>query len=122
MSDLSNTYEKASKKQKKGGWGSLRRSPPGEGTPSNTPSDAKKGRAKREYPTPGFVLTRITRSTGRSSYEIRQKVQVLEFSRLPCADGQPVAHRLTCDIASRVFVGRSTEVVRDISLMERFSM
>ena len=73
MSDLSNTYEKASKKQKKGGWGSLRRSPPGEGTPSNTPSDAKKGRAKREYPTPGFVLTRITGPTGRSSYEIRKK-------------------------------------------------
>lgn len=33
-----------------------------------------------------------------------------------------VAHRLTCDNASRMFVGRSTEVVRAFKLMERFLM
>ena len=33
------------KKQKKGGWGTLRRSPPGDDTSSDTPSEAKKGRA-----------------------------------------------------------------------------
>ena len=31
-----------------------------------------------------------------------------------------VAHRLTCGIASHIFVGRSTEVVRDFNLTERF--
>ena len=44
-----------------------------------------------------------------------KKVQVLGFSRLPCVNGQPVAHRLPCDIASRMFVGRITEVARDLS-------
>ena len=75
MSGLNNIYEKAFKKQKKGGWGSLRHSPPGEDTPSDTPSDAKKGRAKREYPHFG------------------------------------VARRQTCDRATHMFVGKSTEVV-----------
>ena len=46
-----------------------------------------KGKRGREYPQPSFTLRRITGSTARCSYEIRQKLAVLEYSRLVCADG-----------------------------------
>ena len=72
MSNLNNIYEWAFKNQTKVILGTLRRSPPRDNTPSDTASDARKGRPKRKYPTPGFVLTRIPGPTRRSPYEICQ--------------------------------------------------
>ncbi|CAM9625499.1 unnamed protein product [Pylaiella littoralis] len=108
MSGLSSIYEQAfapkkdkddstkdkaaaptTKKQKTGEWGFLQRSsPPGDKAP-----EVKKARDKRKYPTPSFTLTRVTGPSGRSSYELRQKVQVLDFSRLICDDGEAVGKR-----------------------------
>lgn len=96
MSGLNAIYEQAFKRQKKANdWGSLRRPPGGEeekdaDEPSN---ETKKGPLKRVYPEPNFSLTRVSGPTGRTSYEIRQKVQALEFSRLRCTDGAEVGKR-----------------------------
>lgn len=49
--------------------------------------------SSREYPKPLFELRRVVGPKGRSSYENRQKLQVLEFSRLICSDGRPVGNR-----------------------------
>ena len=60
-------------------------------TPHDTSFDNnRKGKRGREYPQPSFTLRRITGPTGRCSYAIRQKLAMLEYSRLMCADGQPV--------------------------------
>lgn len=47
----------------------------------------------REYPKPLFDLRRTVGPKGRASYDNRQKLQVLEFSRLICVDGKPVGKR-----------------------------
>ena len=92
MSGLNNIYEKQLKRHKKdSSRGSLR---PASVSCDDTSSDSNgKGRRGREYLQPLFTLRRITRPTGRCSYEIRQKLAVLEYRRLMCADGQPVGKR-----------------------------
>ena len=47
----------------------------------------------REYPKPLFELRRLVGPEGRATYEKHQKLQVLEYSRLNYADGQPVGNR-----------------------------
>ena len=97
MSGLNSIYEQAFKRQKKESeWGSLRRPSRGEEKEDGVDgsSDKKrKGPLKRVYPEPNFSLIRVTGPTGRSSYEIRQKIQALDFSRLRCPDGQLVGKR-----------------------------
>ena len=98
MSGLNSIYEQAFKRRKKeSDWGSLL-PPPREdkqGGGAGKPSTEKKGKgpAKRLYPTPSFSLTKVKGPSGRASYEIRQKLQVLDFSRLRCQDGQEVGKR-----------------------------
>ena len=92
MSGLNSIYEKPLKRHKKdSSRGSLR---PASVSYDDTSSDNNgKGRRGQEYLQPLFTLRRITGPTGRCSYEIRQKLAVLEYSRPMCADGQPVGKR-----------------------------
>ena len=92
MSGLNSIYEKQFKRHKKdSSWGSSR---PASVSCDDTSSDNNgKGKRGREYPQPSFTLRRIMGPTGRCSYEIRQKLAVLGYSRLMCTDGQPVGKR-----------------------------
>lgn len=47
----------------------------------------------RGYPEPLFELRRVIGPKGRATYENRQKLLVLDFSRLICGDGRPVGNR-----------------------------
>ena len=91
MSGLNSIYEQQFKKHKTNSdWGSLRPA-------SASGKSDNKGKGKkppREYPQPLFTLRRIKgESSRRSSYEIPQKLKVLEYSRLVCADGNVVGNR-----------------------------
>ena len=92
MSGLNSIYEKQFERHKEdSSCGRLR--PASVGCDGTSSGNNGKGKRGREYPQPSFTLRRITGPTGRCTYEIRQKLAVLEYSRLICADGQPVGKR-----------------------------
>lgn len=104
MSGLDGIHEKAHMKQGTDGssWRCLNPSSAGSSRDDEkkdgafapgTNSDKRKRPPARVYPEPRFDLRRVVGPKGRASYEHRQKLQVLEFSRLVCVDGQPVGNR-----------------------------
>ena len=78
MSGLNSICEIQFKRHKDSSWGSLR---PASVSCDDTSSDNNgKGKRGREYPQPSFTLRRIRGPTGRCSYEMRQKLAVLEYT------------------------------------------
>ena len=53
----------------------------------------KKGQPTREYPDPPSTLRKMIGSTGRTSYELTQKLDALHYSRQKCADGGEAGRR-----------------------------
>jgi len=52
---------------------------------------ARKGPPPRKYPDPPFALRVMAgKPGGRRSFEIRQKLEVVEYTRMICEDGDPV--------------------------------
>ena len=100
MSDINSIDETAPKKRKTDDSSSRGSLHPSSGASrddekEDVPSDTtkRKGPTAREDPQPLFDLERVVGPKGRATYENRQKLQVLEFSRLVCVDGQPVGNR-----------------------------
>ena len=53
----------------------------------------RKGPSAGEYPDPPFTLRKMTGRTGRTLYELSQKLDALRHSRQKCADGGKVGRR-----------------------------
>ena len=84
--------ERKEEEEKEGGestWGYLAR-PDGAGS---SKTKQKKGPPARQYPDPPFTLRKMTGSTGRTSYELSQKLDALRYSRQKHTDGGEVGRR-----------------------------
>ena len=58
----------------------------------------RRGPPAREYPNPPFTLRKMTGSTGRTSYELSQKLDALRYPQQKCAHGGEVRRRGTAKV------------------------
>ena len=94
--------EKEEEEEKGSTWGCLARP---DGTRSSAPK--KKGPPGREYPDPPFTLRKMTGSTGRTSYELSQRVTLCATpgKRVRMGTKWEGVERQRCTVSTRLHFG-----------------